>query len=246
MNAGPSTSYPLPPELEEGYPLTLLGAIYLPENGHILAVADRAASSWDSTGTAGGGGFVDKWMVVPGASALLWSWVGSEVIGVPFGVWLESEADTSSWDSFKAGASQRLKAFSTTQSPGKSTTEVCVAGFLAGVPGILHIQPYGVVNWTEAVPAVAPMFVGSSRFGVSLAWDFAEPHLGDQSRVEAFCGLFRLVIARDQLLTGFAAWDISPDAAPKRIRCENPPEPVPPPRGLSLGGGVDLSGSERS
>ncbi len=206
--------------------MTLLAAILQPVTGRFLVAADRLAPpSDDQTGTPHAL-YVDKWTTVSRAPRLMWGWSGSRLVGERLQAWLDDEADCSGWTTLKSGVSYELRRLNldrTGERDLRNLTECLIAGFVDGEPGILHVGFRGELSWRADVPQNDPWFMGRSHLKADFAWEYARrfpPAKGTVTR--HFFDLMHLVISDDDLLGGFAAWDIPPDRDPTRIVCEEP------------------------
>jgi hypothetical protein len=200
--------------------MTQLGTM-VAEDGSILFATDRLVIAHDLM-MGGRGHLLDdgKGRTFPWATSLMWSWAGMETVGAPFEDWM-NEANASSWDALRNGAAQELRKLNLVymrSGQGIVITQCLIAGFIGGLPGILHIGGFGTTNWRpESTPKTDDQFVGRSRLGAAVAWDYVQQHYPADRTASHFCDLMRFVIARDPGLGGFAAWRIPSDGLPERL-----------------------------
>ena len=160
------------------------------------------------------------------APSLLWGWAGWSDIGSLMAPQVRRSA--SEWQTLKEAVSGALRSMNE-QAPSH-TTDYLAAGWINGVPGILHFRSNGTVEIREADrPSLGERFVGVGSFGADLAWKFAIGHLKAERSTENFRALLDLVIHEEGELDGLERWDISPEGVPARLEAVDAPLPENPP-----------------
>jgi hypothetical protein len=203
--------------------MTILAAAYL--DGHVIAISDRL-NLWARSNCTRAV-YQDKWMTLPAeAPSLLWGWAGWSDIGSLMAPQVRRSA--SEWQTLKEAVSGALRSMNE-QTPSH-TTDCLAAGWIKGVPGILHFRSNGTVEgWEADRPSLGERFVGVGSFGADLAWRFAIGHLKAERSTENFRALLDLVIHEEGQLDGLERWDISPEGVPARREAVDPRLPENPP-----------------
>ncbi len=155
---------------------------------------------------------------------LMWGWAGSGVIGGPLREWFKRERTWTNWEAIRDEVASELVRIDGSAARDKGSTECVVAGFVDQTPGILHVFSDGGTSWNCNGPNTTPRFIGVWSRETGFVWRYAHrypPAKGNTT--QHFCDLMRLSIQANILLSGFTAWQIRPDAEPKKIACEAPP-----------------------
>ena len=198
--------------------MTLLGArrVYT-DPGYFLVISDRMEMGFDQAGSTRME-LIDKWSPAPGSpQTLMWGFCGDGDTGFALEVWLRDHGDYASWALLLDGLSLKQKEIRAGFPPHYPQTSVMLAGWVADAPGILLVNHIGMTNWAGSNPETTECFVGSSAFGADVAWEFLSQFVPTERTDERFIALARLVLAKDPLLRGFAAWEIYVDREPKQV-----------------------------
>lgn len=209
-------SPPVSIDSDEGWPMTLVGAVRC-GNALILAADEREVRS-DSTGGSTWS-LVDKWHQVA-TEPVMWAWVGEGEVGWRWGEWFESQRDLS-WDGIEAEGSNELRRLNLAAPHGK-TAGIVVAGFVRGDPGIVGFDHTGQMKCPHREHEYAQ---GNSEFGFALARHWGARH--SLSSARHFTELFALTVERDPFLQGLRFWSVTPDGVDGPVRDACPPSWTP-------------------
>lgn len=210
--------------LNEVMKLTLLAAAYL--DGRFAAISDRRnVYPRDNSARAD---YYDKWTPVPVETArAVWGWSGWSDVGcVSAGQVKRSASD---WATLRTVLCRALG--SMCQQVPTHQSECLVAGWLQGVPGIVHFRFDGTTEGWDAptdIPPTTDRFVGVRSYGADLAWKYATECLRADRSTNNFRAVLDLVIHEEALLNGFAGWDVGREEMPVRVEAVEPPLGEPP------------------
>ncbi|HLX88081.1 MAG TPA: hypothetical protein VKR22_06455 [Acidimicrobiales bacterium] len=207
----PRSDVPSPDEEE---PMTQHSAIVC-EDKSILFVSDRKERQ--SSGDAARAELVDKAKVVPSEAGFIWSWAGignAEHAATIVEEWLCHEANLSSWKDLVSALSDEVRNANVACNAGAI---FLFAGFLGGVPGILHVHRNGIHDWDDGTPRCDDRAIGQSCLTVSVAWEYVKRFHPEDRTARHYCDLVMMVNKEDPDLCGLTAYKVFSDNQPREL-----------------------------